>query len=74
LRNISKENQVQKNHQFIILKHLINMWKYKIGSTLKKWWLDFNLEKLPGNPRLRSRLLDYHPSDRKRNSEILFSK
>ena len=35
-----------------------------LGPSMKKWFLEFDLEKLPNDPGLRPRILDYHPSEK----------
>jgi hypothetical protein len=36
----------------------------KLDSSMKKRFLEFDLEMLPNDPGLRPRIADYHPSDR----------
>jgi hypothetical protein len=36
----------------------------KLGPSLEKKFLEFDLEMLPSDPGLRPKMADYHPSDR----------
>ncbi|RHN40073.1 hypothetical protein MtrunA17_Chr8g0350791 [Medicago truncatula] len=46
----------------------------QLGPPLKKRWLELDLGRLPSDPRLRPRLLDYHPSDREKIRRYYFQK
>jgi hypothetical protein len=46
----------------------------QLGPPLKKRWLELDLGKLPSDPGLRPRLLDYHPSDREKIRKYYFQK